>query len=57
MADLYWLKLDQTQVGDRGLLHLKGLKNLTILNLFGAKVTSAGVKDLKQARPSLLINR
>ena len=38
------LNLFQTPVTDDGLAHLKGLTNLTLLNLHGTHVTSAGLR-------------
>lgn len=37
------------------LVHLKGMTNLSKLNLFGFEVTDAGVKELQQALPNLTI--
>ena len=47
--------LASTRVTDAGLLHLKGLKNLTKLDLRNDQVTQAGMNELKQALPSLSI--
>jgi hypothetical protein len=44
-------------VTDRGLRELKALKALQTLDLDGAKVTDAGVKDLVSALPKLEIRR
>ena len=38
-----------------GLEHLKGLPNLTYLNLTTTQVTDAGVKDLKETLPKVRI--
>jgi hypothetical protein len=52
---------DQIDVGprlsDAGLVHLKGLTNLSYLQLDGTQVTDAGVKELTRALPSLRIMR
>jgi hypothetical protein len=47
--------LDQCQITDAGLEHLKGLKNLKAVNLRATKVTDAGVADLQKALPNCKI--
>jgi hypothetical protein len=41
------LNVDDTQVTDAGLRHLKGLNQLVILDLGGTRVTDAGMKSLR----------
>ena len=48
IVELYFF---DTQVTDAGLVHLKGLPNLELLNLIGTQVTAAGVAELKKALP------
>jgi hypothetical protein len=57
LTKLSGLDLSGTHITDAGLAHLKGLIKLTNLSLFGTQVTDAGAKELKQARPSLTIQR
>ena len=45
------LDLENTQVTDAGLVHLKDLTKLTTLILAGTSVTKAGVAELKKALP------
>jgi len=49
---LHTLILDNTQVTDAGLKHLKGLTNLQFLHLDGTQVTRRGVKELNKALPN-----
>lgn len=42
-------------VGDKGLTHLKGCRNLQSLGLKGTKVTAAGIDELKNALPNCQI--
>jgi hypothetical protein len=44
-------------VTDKGLLVLKGLTALRLLDLTNTKVTDAGVKELQKALPELEIVR
>jgi internalin A len=44
-------------VSDAGLVHLKGLTNLTTLNLERSQVTAAGVAELKKSLPDANISR
>ena len=48
--------LQNTQVTDACLEHLKGLTNLETLNLIGTQVTDAGVKNLQQELPNCEID-
>ena len=45
------LSLDDTQITDAGLAHLRGLTALQTLYLHDMKVTDAGVKKLQEALP------
>lgn len=42
-----WMDLARTQVSDKGLAHLSGMKSLTRLHLENTKVTDAGLDHLK----------
>jgi hypothetical protein len=52
-----YLNLSGTRVSDAGLVHLKGLTKLSHLQLFATQASCAGVQELKQAVPSLVIVR
>ena len=49
--------LSGPKVTDAGLVHLKGMTNLRVLDLAYTKVTDAGVKDLQAALPKCRINK
>jgi serine/threonine protein kinase len=54
---LLTIKLDSKPVGDEGLANLKGLTHLTVLLLWGARISDAGLahlKDLTSLRELLL---
>ena len=55
LADLRFLELNDTGVGDQGLVYLEGL-SLTDLALLRTKVTAAGVAKLQAALPNCKIN-
>ena len=57
LPDFSALHLCRTRVTDTGLMHLKGLTNLRIVDLRGTNVTNAGAKELKRALPRLTIMR
>lgn len=42
---------------DAGLLHLQGLSQLQVLQLYNTQVTRQGVKKLQQALPNCEIQR
>ena len=42
-----WVDLNNTQVTDADLMHLKGMKNVEILTLMSTQVTDAGLEHLK----------
>jgi len=44
------LHLERTEVGDDGMAHLAGLKNLRYLNLYGTKVSDSGLVHLAALR-------
>lgn len=46
-AQVKWVDLARTQVTDKGLAHLAGMKGLTRLHLENTKVTDAGLEHLK----------
>jgi len=50
------LYLNNTQVSDGGLVHLKGLTKLEKLYLRGTSVSKAGLTELKQALPNCVIS-
>jgi hypothetical protein len=50
------LSVGTSSVSDAGLAHLKGLAGLSILTLLRTQVTDAGVKELRQALPNLIIH-
>jgi internalin A len=52
---LQYLNLSGTRVSDAGLVHLKGLTKLSHLQLFATQASCAGVQELRQAVPSLVI--
>jgi internalin A len=54
-ADVVSLNLALSKVSDVGLKELAGLENLAELNLFGSKVTGAGVKALQKVLPKCKI--
>jgi Leucine-rich repeat (LRR) protein len=49
-ADLQWLALHDTRIGDAGLEHLEGFARLERLWLDGTQVTDAGLKHLEGLR-------
>jgi hypothetical protein len=51
------LALGKTQVTDAGLVHLKGLTELSSLRLRGTQLKSALVKEHQEALPKLEIIR
>jgi hypothetical protein len=51
------LFLQDTNITDAGLEHLRGLTGLTWLVVRDTKVTDAGVKKLQQALPDCFIGR
>lgn len=59
LTGLKFLQLDVTRLSDAGLGHLKGLKNLEKLILFGArdKVSEDGIAELKRALPNVEIDK
>ncbi len=57
MASVFRLDIGNTQITDKGLVHLKGLANLRWLDVTGTQVTDAGVKELKAALPGITIFR
>ncbi|NLT71743.1 MAG: hypothetical protein GXX91_13785 [Verrucomicrobiaceae bacterium] len=46
-ARVKWIDLARTKVGDKGLVHLAGMNNLTRLHLENTAVTDAGLDSLK----------
>lgn len=48
---LEWLVFRFTKVTDAGLKTLSGLKSLRVLDLVGAQVTDAAVKELRLTLP------
>ena len=50
------LYLNNTQVTNAGLVHLKGLSNLQTLFLNDTQITDEGVKQLQQALPNCEID-
>jgi hypothetical protein len=57
LTSLQELRLENTQVTDAGLAHLKGLTSLVALSLSNTQVTDAGVADIQRAIPGLTIVR
>jgi hypothetical protein len=55
--DLETLWVSGTKIGDEGLNRIKEFKNLTDLNLFTTKVSSAKVTELSKALPQCRIAR
>jgi hypothetical protein len=45
------LYLEETNVGDRGLLHLSGLSSVAQIRVYGTQVTSDGVSAFRKIRP------
>jgi internalin A len=56
LTDLLVLTLDDTQVTDAGLEHLRGLENLEHLRLRGAAVTDAGLEHLLSLENLTILN-
>jgi len=54
---LRYLNLYGTAIGDAGLEQLTGLKSLRNLYVWQTKVTDEGIKKLKQALPSVNIEK
>jgi|AGTN01.3.fsa_nt_gi Serine/threonine protein kinase len=48
LTDMEFLKLGKTNVGDAGIRHLKGLKNLKLIELEGTRITNEGLKELSK---------
>ena len=57
MTSLTILYLNDTDVTDAGLEHLKKLTNLDILHLGGTNVTDAGIADLKKSLSQCRISK
>jgi hypothetical protein len=55
LTEVDWLMLMDTNIGDAGLKHLKGLKKLGRLDLEGTRVTSEGVHELCDALPKVRV--
>ena len=56
-AQLNNFDLYNTKTTDVGLVHLKGVTNLKVLNLMDTQVTDTGITELKQALPELHIEK
>jgi hypothetical protein len=54
MTSLEYLSLENTQVTDAGLEHLKGLTRLRTLVLIRTQVSKAGTEELTRALPGLV---
>ena len=57
LSRLEWLNLSHTQITDKGLDHLKSLRNLRLLFLTGTHVTENGVRKLQSALPNCQIDK
>jgi hypothetical protein len=57
LVKLSRLFMDQTSVGDAGLLRLKGLKSICFIWLRGTKVTDSGVQEFQKSPPYATIMR
>ena len=57
LKELERLSLMYTDIGDKGLVHLRGLTRLQELRLRGTLVTDAGVAELQKALPNCEIIR
>jgi hypothetical protein len=55
LPELRRLNLSGAPITDAGLIHLKRLKNLVIIDLTNTKVTPKGVSDLQRALPGTVI--
>lgn len=44
------LHLEKTGIGDKGLIHLKGMTDLEYLNIYATSVTDAGLKHLEKLK-------
>jgi hypothetical protein len=53
LQHLEYLNLHGTRVGDAGLVHLAGLRNLRALYLWQSAATPAGVERLRAGLPKL----
>jgi hypothetical protein len=57
LTKLQRLFLDDTQVTDAGMAHLRELKELQRLDLFGAAVSNAAVESLQRSVPGVKVFR
>jgi hypothetical protein len=51
------LNLEGTRVTAASLTHLKGLAELRYLDVTGTKITGAGIKQITQALPRVIIEQ
>ena len=54
---MVYLRRGGIQVTDAGLVHLKGLTNLTGFALYATQITDAGFAELEQTLPNCKIYR
>ena len=57
LRNLEYLNLYQTQVSNKGLAHLSGLKKLQKIFLWDTKVTADGVRRLQESLPRLIVSQ
>ena len=56
LQNLEYLNLHGTRVGDAGLVHLAGLRNLRALYLWQSAATAAGVERLRAGLPKVRVD-
>jgi hypothetical protein len=56
LANLEYLNLYGTKVGDKGLKQLAGLKKLKSLYLWNTEVSESGVKNFSKALPGARVS-
>ena len=55
MTKMEYLRLHKTQITDEGLIHLKGMTNLSRVDVYGSNISSKGVAQLREWFPNCYI--